>query len=207
MSNLIDFSIVKHTGKSGYPCIVNCLGFKSLDSATSDENNDSKNYPVYAPYLTDRSFSYENWIKFSLKLNQGEHELSSRGLRFKKEACDVGCYNITYTKVKNICLWFNVQNNPAVVIRLGQTNTYIRPINTLSTIAIEDINTYLVETDKFSNTIKIPLLFNGLNELPINNVQGQLCDQFFVFQMEVLKGLTYQMDYRPYSFNIHYELE
>ena len=47
MSNLIDFSIVKHTGKSGYPCIVNCLGFKSLDSATSDENNDSKITIVY----------------------------------------------------------------------------------------------------------------------------------------------------------------
>lgn len=207
MDSYVDFTLIKHTGKSGYPRDVNCVGFKSIDTSTNDENTDVLNYPVYAPYLNPRSFSYENWIKFKLDLILGEHDiLSSRGLTIKEE-CGKYCYNRTYTKIKNIAIWFNMIPNNNVIIRVGQSMEYIRPVDTLSNIAVEDIRSYYVDCDDFNNLIKIPLYFNGSNEIEINKVSGSVNDTYIVFQQEVLKGLIYQLDYRPFKINLHYEME
>lgn len=206
MHNLIDFILVKHTGKSGYPVDVNCVGFKSIDTATNDENSDVRNYPVYAPYLKDRSFSYENWMKIKVKLLEGDYILSSRGITIK-ETCGDACYNRTYTKIKNICIWFNCHVNNSSIIRVGQNKTYIRPVDDLSTIAVEDIETYTVDKKHLVNTVKIPLMFNGKNELFFTEINGNINDDYLVFQLEVLKGLVYQLDYKPLKINLHYELE
>ena len=207
MENLINFTLLKYTGKSGYASEVNCIAFKSIDSASSNENIDCLNYPVYAPYLNDRSFSYENWIKFKLDLNPDiDYTLTSRGITFD-EKCRDYCYDITYTKIKNIAIWINSVPVDGCLIKLGSTFDYVRPTNSLSEIAIEDIKTYYVDSKTFINTIKIPLLFNGVNEIEVNKLNGSICDQYFVFQQEVLKGLQYSLDYRPININLHYELQ
>lgn len=207
MVDLINFSLVKHTGKSGYPVDVGCVGFKSIDSATSNENDDVKNYPVYAPYLRPRSFSYENWMKIKLNLNTNvDYVLSSRGLTIKEE-CNKFCYNVTYTKIKNISIWFDAQPLDNTHIRVGQSVDYRRPINTLSDIAVEDVLTYFNDTGEFNDLIKIPLYFNGKNELLVNQIDNAIDDNYIIFQLEVLKGLTYQLDYRPLKFRLHYEVE
>lgn len=206
MSNLIDFSVVKFTGKAGFNREVNCIGFKSIDTVTSDENTDALNYPVYEPYLTSTSYSYENWIKFKLKLNLDENcSLNSTGLTVKKyDNCT--CYERTFTKLKNISLWISNIPQPNITIRVGTSSSYIRPVNTLSKIAIEDINTYRPDEDKFEKSVNIPLLYNGLNEIPAQQINNAFHDFFIVFQLEVSKGNTYQLDYRRFQYNIHYEL-
>lgn len=207
MQELVEFNIVKHTGKSGYAKIVDCVGFKSIDTATYNENDDTKCYPVYAPYLKDRSFSYENWIKFKLNLNKNlEYTISSRGITFKND-CGPFCYNRTYTKIKNIAIWFNMLPTAGSIIRIGVTNTYNRPIDTLSSIAVEDIATYYNNSTEFDNSIKIPLFFNGKNELTIQEIENAINDSYIVLQLEVTKGLTYQLDYRALKYHIHYEVE
>jgi hypothetical protein len=207
MHNLVRFDLIKYTGKSGYARDVNCIGFKSIDTSTNDENADVLNYPVYAPYLNPRSFSYENWIKFKLTLILGEDDiLSSRGLTIKEECGDY-CYNRTYTKIKNISIWFNNVPDTNVIVRVGQSQEYIRPVDTLSEIAVEDVKSYFVDNVDFNNNIKIPLYFDGKNEIEINKVSGSVNDTYIVFQQEVLKGLKYQLDYRPFKINLHYEVE
>lgn len=207
MPELILFTLIKHTGKSGYAKDVNCIGFKSIDSASSDENADTLNYPVYAPYQSDRSFSYENWFKFRLNLNTDlDYTMNSKGLTFKQE-CSKYCYNYTYTKIKNICLWINALPVNSSIIRIGLTEEYMRPINQISKIAVEDIKTYYVDSKEFVNTVKIPLTFNGLNEIELVHLDNSINDLYIVLQQEVLSGLTNNLDYRPINIKLHYEIE
>lgn len=208
MNDLINFVLLKSTGSSGYSFEISSLAFKSIDSATTCEVADSLNYPVYAPYLKSRSFSYENWIKLQLNLNKNiEYSLNSRGLTITDE-CSNYCYNRTYTVVKNIALWINSAIDDSSVIRIGLSQNYIKPVNTLSSIAIENLESYYVNDNKFNNLVKVPLTFNGgKSELLFTEVENAISDYYIVLQLEVLKGLTYQREGRVFSLNIHYDIE
>lgn len=206
MTDILRYNILKYTGKSGYERVVNSVSFKSVDTATYVDDRDSLNYPVYEPYLTDYSLSYENWTKLSLEiLPDLVDNINSRGLTIKIDDCGF-CYNKTYTKIKNIALWFDSLPLDNVIIRFGLTNTYTRPVDSRSDIAVETIETYYNDTLEFNNQLKVPLYFNGKNELLISEINGAKTDEFIVWQLEILKGIKYQIDPRVLKFKLHYEL-
>ena len=206
MTDILRHNILKYTGKSGYERVVNSVSFKSVDTATYFDDSDSLNYPVYEPYLTEYSLSYENWTKLSLEiLPDLIDNINSRGLTIKIDDCGF-CYNKTYTKIKNIALCFDALPLDAVIIRFGLTNMYNRPVNSRSSIAVETIETYYNDTLEFNNQLKVPLYFNGKNELLISEINGAKTDEFIVWQLEILKGIKYQIDPRVLKFKLHYEL-
>lgn len=206
MNDLFDFEILKFTGKVGLATVVNSVSFKSVDTATYLDDRDSLNYPTFEPYLTDKSYSYETWIKFKLRLNDNFKEnINSRGLTIKKE--DNGfCYNVTYTKIKNICFWLKSGVSSKAKIKVGSNPSYVRPVDSASSFAVEDINNYYNSEGVFSNIIKYPIYFNGLNEININQLDEAICDDFYVWQLELLKGLQYQLDPSLVNLQFHYEI-
>lgn len=206
MSTILEYEILKYTGKSGYERHVNSVSFKSVDTAAYLDDSDSTNYPVYEPYLEDYSLSYENWTKLRLRLlPELLDKVNSRGLTLTFDDCGF-CYNITYTKITNISIWFDSVPNPSVDIKLGISETYRRPVDSRSDIAVESVKTYYNDTGEFNDQIKIPLYFGGKNELLISEIDGAKLDNYIVWQLEIFKGLKYQLDPRVMSFKIHYEL-
>ena len=206
MIPILEYDILKFTGKAGYNVPVNSISFKSVDTATFLDDRDSINYPIFEPYLNEISLSYENWTKFRLRLNKDHIDnLNSRGITVEREEKGFH-YSFTYTKIKNICFWFTTKPISKVKINVGTTNIYTKPVKSESIIAVEDVLTYYNEEDCFNNTIKFPIYFNGKNEILITQLDGVISDEFFVWQLQVLAGLKYQLDPRLAGFNLHYEL-
>lgn len=206
MISVLQYDILKFTGKAGYNIPVNSISFKSVDTATYLDDRDSLNYPIFEPYLNDISLSYETWTKFKLKLNEEYVDnITSRGLTLEKEVDGVR-YNITYIKIKNISFWFNTKPLSNIKINVGTTNSYSKPVNTESHIAVEDIITYYNGEKHFDDTVKFPIYFNGKSEILITQLNGAISDDFFVWQLQILSGLKYQLDQRVVGFKLHYEL-
>lgn len=206
MLPIIDYDILKYTGKSGYERVVNSISFKNVDTATYLDDSDSMNYPVYAPYLEDYSLSYENWSKIRLKFKPEILEnVNSRGITIKVDDCGF-CYNRTYTKITNISMWFDSVPSTGTSIKLGISDTYRRPIDGRSDIAVESIETYYSETEEYDGLIKMPLYFNGKDELLISEINGATLDDYIVWQLEIFKGSVYQLEPKTLSIRLHYDL-
>lgn len=207
MLAFFDYDILKYTGKVGVETVVNSIAFKSVDTSTYFDDSDSNNYPVYAPYLTDSSYSFENWIKLRINLNKEfSNNLTSQGLIIQ-ECVDGELLQVRFTKIKNICIWFNRVSSSSAKIKFGSTNQYVRPTDSPSNYAVENIALYVNKDYCFDDTIKYPLYFNGKNEIDIVNINDAKSDGYLVWQLEILKGLQYQLDNRLLNIKIHYELE
>jgi len=207
MTPIMDYDILKFTGKASHSTVVNSISFKSVDTATFLDDRDSMNYPIYEPYLNPVSLSYENWTKFRLKLDpEYVDKISSRGLTVEKYNCGFR-YNVTYTKIKNIAFWFNTKPLDDVKITVGTTNIYTKPVDSKSIIAVEDVTTYYNKDGIFNDEIKFPIYFNGKSEILINQLEGAISDDFYVWQLQLLSGIKYQLDPRLVGFKLHYDLE
>lgn len=206
MLPILQYDILKFTGKVGYNIPVNSISFKSVDTATYFDDRDSLNYPIFEPYLNDVSLSYETWTKFKLKLNEDFIDnITSKGLTLENEDDGIN-YTITYTKIKNISFWFNTRPANNVKINVGTTHSYIKPTNLESNIAVENITNYFNNDECFDDEIKFPIYFNGKSELLITELNGAVSDDFFVWQLQILSGLKYQLDQRVVGFKLHYEI-
>ena len=58
--DIFDVTLMKSTGAAAYEVPVDCVAFKTVDSATYRDGMDAMTYPIYAPYGHETvSVSYE----------------------------------------------------------------------------------------------------------------------------------------------------
>lgn len=204
--NIFDVTLMKATGVSGYEVPVDCVAFKTVDSATYRDGIDAMNYPVYAPYGDKTvSLSYENWIrlKFSLKPKYKDC-LYSDGIYIREiDPCTKEPTITKFTTVTNIKVWLNFVNMPGFSIFYGLTPTYIKPVQTISTVATTDLSTF--EMSEFDGTNLPPVLINGLSTVPVNTLLSNE-SEYVVFQLQLRKGLPYMNSNQIIKFKINYDV-
>lgn len=124
------FKILKYTG-AGASTQVSSLGFKRIDSvvagsqdAAVDDRSDSQYYQIYTPEGSGiTSASYEVWFKLELE-TAPSNQLSNIRLYVTEDAPD---------------------DDNAPVIKIGQSQTFQKPTNAVSSIANTSIFTYTEE--------------------------------------------------------------
>lgn len=204
--DLFDITLMKATGASGYEVPVDCVAFKTVDSATYRDGFDAMNYPIYAPYGHETvSTSYENWIrlKFTLK-EEYKDGLYPSGVIIKEiDSCTREPTITKFTTVSNIKVWLEYANMPGFSIFYGLSPTYMKPVKTVSTVATTDLSTF--EMSEFDGTDLPPVLVDGLSSIPINDLLANE-SEYVVFQLQLRKGMTYQNAHQVIKFKIHYDV-
>lgn len=204
--DIFDVTLMKATGTSGYEVPVDCVAFKTVDSATYRDGWDAMNYPVYAPYGGQSvSLSYENWIrlKFSLK-EEYKDCLYADGIYIREiDHCTKEPTITKFTTVTNIKVWLDFVNMPGYSIFFGLTPTYVKPVQTASVVATTDLSTF--EMSEFDGSQLPPVLINGLSTVPVNTLLSNE-SEYVVFQLQLRKGLPYMNNHQVIKFKINYDV-
>ena len=197
---------MKATGASGYEVPVDCVAFKTVDSATYRDGMDAMNYPIYAPFGPETvSTSYENWIrlKFTLK-EEYKDGLYPSGVYIREiDPCTKEPTVSHFTTISNIKVWLEFVNMPGFSIFYGLSETYVKPVKTISTVATTDLSTF--EMSEFDGTDLPPVLVNGQSSVSLNDLlAGET--EYIVFQLQLRKGMTYQNAHQVIEFRINYDV-
>lgn len=203
MIDLLDVVLVKYTGLSGRATEVNSISYKTVDSATYLDSIDSINYAVRAPYGTrPKNLSYENWIKFKLRLNR-KYRKCLKGTSMQLPCFEIGCDDMqVYTKIKNVKLWLKFQCFVDYEIKYAFAKEYTTPIRTDSVIAVNNIRE--IQNPRYNTEYVV--------EIPIGNQDGEMLlgeleqyeSDFFVSQLIAYKGCQFQNSIMKVC--IHYDL-
>lgn len=202
MIELFDVVLVKYTGLAGRATEVNSISYKTVDSAVYLDSIDSLNYPVRAPYGTKpKTTSYENWIRFKLRLNLKYRKyLSGTSLQLPCHDCDDGDLTV-YTKIKNPRLWLKFKCFTGYEVKYGVTNEYSAPTASQSVIAVNNMRSIQNERYDDERSIEFPLGTEG--EILIGELENFESD-FLVTQLTAYKGCQFQNSIMKVE--LHYDL-
>lgn len=202
MTELLDIVLIKYTGLAGRATEVNSISFKSVDSATYLDSIDAMNYPVRAPYgQSPINRSYENWVKFKLKINRRYRKcLSGTSIQLPCDECDNDNVEV-YTKIVNPRLQLRFECFNGFEIKFGFTTEFRAPIRSESNIATTNIRT--IQSDRHVGVyyVEIPLLDSG--EIYLGDLEDFETD-FFVTQLSAFKGCEFEN--KPMSLKLIYDL-
>jgi hypothetical protein len=204
--DIFDVTLMKATGASGYEVPVDCVAFKTVDSATYRDGFDAMNYPIYSPYGNETvSTSYENWIRLKFTLKEEYKDcLYPSGVYIREiDPCTKEPTITKFTTISNIKVWLNFVNMPGYSIFYGLTPTYVKPVKTISTVATTDLSTF--EMSEFDGTDLPPVLVNGQSSVSLNDLlAGET--EYIVFQLQLRKGFDYMNNHQVIKFKINYDV-
>lgn len=202
MIELLDVVLIKYTGLAGKATEVNSISYKSVDSATYLDSIDAMNYPIRSPYgLSPVNISYENWIKFKLKVNL-KYQKHLHGTTIQLPCFGENCHGVqTYTKIVNPCLWLKFKCFNDFEIKYGFAKDFRAPVRSESTIATTNIRT--IQYDKFTDEYSVEIPLTSTGEIMLGDLDKFESD-YFVSQLFAYKGCELQN--KIMSLKLHYEL-